>query len=415
MIIRSTATIYAFSFLVVLLFFHEYAEAYEFPPYEGLTLKITGNISESYSNNVTFASDNENRIKDYMTMLALGMDLQYERKRYGLGFDGDINRRIRTDSSDIENSSENIYIYFNNKFSKYDNFRIENRFVHTQVPGREDSSFDMDECRKELAEQGKDQNDIENECNEFAAEFGRFRGRFDSYSNSLSFHYNINISEDISMNTYYTYGQNWSSEEGTDDSDRTSTGLSANYIYNPATSFQISYNYNLSSYENGEDIFVHSVTVGIRQYLTKRVSLYGKIGQIYASTGNSNISIDAGLNSEIDERTSTSLSYSKGVRINDNDDDVFRNWQLRGTVQRILSEDMSGSLSAFYGKGDFVSSDITDTLFGTRCSLSYSFWRGKRGSSLRGSLGYAFSKVNSTNEDREYTRNSVTSSITLAF
>ncbi|MBI5664807.1 MAG: hypothetical protein HZC49_06940 [Nitrospirae bacterium] len=67
--------------LVFFFLFISSASAYEFPPYEGLNLKIDGQLAESYSNNITFASENEERMEDILTVLDLGMGLQYERER----------------------------------------------------------------------------------------------------------------------------------------------------------------------------------------------------------------------------------------------------------------------------------------------------------------------------------------------
>ena len=391
------------------------ASAYEFPPYQGITLKIIGDISESYSNNITFASDEENKVEDFRTMLNLGLDFQYKGKRRSLDFSGRAKSQILEKSSNVRNPSENITLTFNNEFSKYDRIILRNTYAHTREPGRDQGDFDMNECRDYYENSSYNASEIESRCNEFEEEFGRFKGRFDSYSNNVSFSYYRQISDSFNIKSNYVYGQNWSNEEGTNDSRRNTLGLSVNYIHSEATKFSLSYNYQVSDYEVGDDISRQSINFGIGQYISKRLYLDGSIGKVIMSSGNDSISIGATLISEMNETTSASLSYSQGTEISANTDDTFKNWQITGRVTKLLLEDLNGSLSAFYGKGDYSSTDVTDTLLGASFNLSYNFWQSKRGSNLTGNLGYSYSDLDSTDEARKYTRNSINSSITLAF
>lgn len=150
--------------VVIFLFASVSANAYEFPPYMGLGLKVNGTVSEIYSNNITFAKEDENKIEDLMTMLALGMDMKYEVERRTLGLSGQVNRRIRTESSDIQNSSENVNVYFRNEFSKYDRVKLSNIFTHTQLPGSFEIGFDIEECLKTNEELALRQEEIEDIC-----------------------------------------------------------------------------------------------------------------------------------------------------------------------------------------------------------------------------------------------------------
>lgn len=391
------------------------ANAYEFPPYQGITLKVTGNISENYSNNITYASDNENRVEDFRTMLDLGLDFNYEGKKRSLAFSGRATRQILESNSDVRNPSENISLTFNNEFTKYDRLTVRNTFSHTQEPGSGQGEFNINECRDYYQNSGLSASQIEVKCNEFAEEFGRFKGRFESYRNDLSFTYNKYLSDSFNIGTNYVYSQNWSTEEGTNDSKRNSLGLRANYKYSEATNFSLSYGYQVSKFERGDDISRKSFDLGIGQYITKRLYFHGSLGQVFVSSGNDSISIGTTLNSEVDETTSASISYTQGTEISANTDDTFKNWQITGSLTKRLLEDLNSSLSVFYGKGSYSSVNVTDTFMGTSFNLSYNFWRNKRGANIKGNLGYSYSNLDSTDEPRGYTRNSVNSSITLAF
>jgi hypothetical protein len=192
-------------------------------------------------------------------------------------------------------------------------------------------------------------------------------------------------------------------------------GVTINYKYVEATNFFMSYAYQISSFAEGEDISRQSYNVGIGQYITKRLYFNGSIGMDKLSSGNDSISVGATLNDEVNEKTTASISYSRGTQISSFQGDTFKNWQISTNVERSLSEDLNSSLAAFYGKGDYSPANITDTLFGAGFNLSYNFWEGQRGSNIKGNLGYSYSKLDSSDNTRGYTVNSVHSSITLAF
>ena len=388
MIIRHSFIIFTICFGVVFLLTIASANAYEFPPYEGLNLKIEGKISENYSNNVTFAKDKENRIEDFMTMLALGLDMKYEGKRRALGISGRASRRVKTKSTDIQNSSENLTVNFRNEFSEYDAISVNNTFTHTQMPET------------------------------FEDEFGRIQGRFDSYNNGLSFQYNRII------NKYFNVGVNYdnrfysNSREGTKDLYKNGVRLRVNYIHSAATDFSLSSNFSKSEFEGGDDVSMYLISAGVGHYITKRLQFRAGAGVNVSSRGedrNTRQDINISLSNQIDENTNASLSYTRGVQLSADTGNLFSNWRITGRLTRQLLEDLNGSLSGFYGQGEYDLTGVTDTLAGASASLSYNFWRGKRGSRVSGSLGYTYSNLDSTDEDRGYDRNSITSGVNIVF
>jgi hypothetical protein len=389
--------------------------AYEFPPYQGITLKILGDISENYSNNITFASDGENKVKDFRTMLNLGLNFKYEGKKRSIDFSGRASRQISRGSSNVRNSTENISLVFNNEFSEYDRINLQGTFNHKQDPGMNIGAFDLNACREYWRNRGLSETLIMIRCNEGAAQFDRFKGRFDSYDDNFNFTYNRFFSDSFNISTNYSYGENWSTAAGTNDSKQNAVGVTINYKYVEGTNFFMSYAYQISSYVEGEDISRQSYRAGIGQYLTKRLYFNGSIGMDNVSSGNDSISVEAMLRNDVDEKTTASLSYSHGTEISSFRGDTFKNWQIGVNVESALSEDLNSSFSAFYGVGSYSAEDITDTLTGVGAYLFYDFWEGKRGSIIRGNLGYSYSVLDSTDNTRGYTQNSVNSGITLAF
>ena len=399
-----------FSFLHV-----SYVNAYEFPPYQGLRLKVLGDISENYSNNVTFASNDRNKVEDFRTMLNLGLDFKYEGKRRLVDFSGRASRQISRGSSNVRNSTENISLIVNNEFSKYDMIYLRGSFNHTQEPGLNLSNTDLNACREYYRGLGLSASDIEIRCNRFADQFDRLRGRFDSYNDNFSFAYNKEFSESFNITTNYSYGENWSTAVGTNDSQQNAVAVTINYKYVEATNFFMSYGYQIYNYKKGEDISRQSYRAGITQYITKRIFFNGSVGMDNVSAGNDSISYEATLRSELDERTTAGLSYSHGTEISSFQGDTFRHWQITANAARALSENLDSVLSAFYGKGYYSSTDVSDKLIGIGFNLSYKFWESQRGSNIKGNLGYSYSKLDSSDKNKGYTATSATSSLTLAF
>ncbi len=391
------------------------ADAYEFPPYRGLKVKLIGNIVENYTNNVTYASDNENRIEDYRTMVKLGLDFQYTGKKHFYRFSGMAHRQIFEESSDNLNKSENFDMIFINEFTKYDKITLQNTYRHTMEPGRITGDFDLASCIDSYENFPLSSSDIELLCSEFNEQFGRFSGVFDSYSNDFSIKYYKGVSDILNFAVKYNYVKNGSSAEGTNDSDRNKFGLLLNYHYSQTTSYALSYNYVLSNYEKGNDISTKKINAGVTQYITKGTSFTGSIGKIFVSSGRDSIEIKGGISVGVDEKTSANISYSQGIRITNNTNDTFKNWRLSGTLIKAMLKDLNGSLSVFYGKGEYSETDVIDTLQGASINLSYVYWEGMRGSKLGMNIGYSYSNTDSTVESREYTKNSINSGMTLAF
>ena len=415
MITRHKIIVFSAGFWLFFLLMTASANAYEFPPYRGITLKIIGDITGNYSNNVTYASDDENKVEDFRTMLNLGLNFKYTGKRRSMGFSGLMTRQIDRTASNIRNSTENIKLNYSEMLTKYDSISLNDNYTHTQEPGSMTGDFDMEECREYYRDYGYNAAKIESVCNEFNEEFGRFKGRFDSYKNNFSFSYLRAIGKTVTLRTNYNRYKNWSDAVGTNDSVSNAFGLTATYKHSEATRFSLSYKYQLSDFERGDGISNESINIGIGQSFTKNTFLSANVGQSNVSSGNDTISLGATLRSVFDEKTSGSLSYSQGVEINANTDDTFENWQATGSLSRILLEDLKSSLSAFYGKGDYSTSSITDTFLGASVNLTYIFWQSKRGSSMEGILGYSYSDLASSDKGREYTGHLINTSLVVAF
>jgi hypothetical protein len=388
--------------------------AYEFPPYEGLTLKIDGKLSENYSNNITYAQDDENRIEQWTTIVVLGLNVEYASKKRSLRLGGQMRQPIRFDDSDVQNSSEIMTLDFNNEFSQHDRIRIRDVYTHTKVPGSFEERNFREECSKLFREYGFDVARDDPRCTVFQREFGVSQGDFDVYENDFNFNYSRNISEQINVTVGYRNKRYDSSAGNSNDSIRNSVNGRVNYTLSHATVFFLDYTFYDTSYDEGDDISTDSFRAGIRQYITKRLYFNGDIGMDFTPTTD-RTSFDALLTAELDEKTSASIDFSRDTRAAVDREDLFRNWRGSGRLTRLLMEDMNVFLSVFYGEGDFVSDDVTDTLLGASVSLNYIFWQQIRGARIDGNLGYTYAESDSTDQNRGYNRSSVDATLSIVF
>jgi hypothetical protein len=133
------------------------------------------------------------------------------------------------------------------------------------------------------------------------------------------------------------------------------------------------------------------------------------------SSSTDNMEIEASVTGQIDEKTNSNIAFFKGDRISSDREDIFRSWRVTGGLTRELSEDLRSSISGFYGQGKFVSIDVIDSLLGGSIDLSYDFWRDKKGKNIGGNMGYTYSDLDSTEENRSYSRSGVTLGLTAGF
>jgi len=365
-----------------------HSRAYELPPYKynGIEIKISGTVSESYSDNITFGE--EDKEGDFLTVLGLILNVEYEpaNKRRGGGLIGSVNRQFRAKSFDVVNSSESLTLGFQNEFSKYDRLNLTNTFTHSQIPTT------------------------------FEEEFGRAKGRIDAYRNSFNLSYDRGISKYVSVNTAYTNGINRSSREGVTDSYQNNLNFGVNYDLSIATAFLLTYALNNTKFKGGGDTTTQSINLGARQNITKQLVINGSIGVLVTPSA-TETSVGASITQpiDIDRRTTANLSFSRDIQISSDRENIFKNWRFTGSISRDWLKDLSSSFSTFYGEGEFESTGIKDRLLGADVKITYIFWEHRRGAKLDGRFGYTYSNLDSSDESRGYTRNTVSWGLNIGF
>jgi hypothetical protein len=252
----------------------------------------------------------------------------------------------------------------------------------------------------------------------FENEFGRIQGRYDSYNNGLGFQYNRIINKYFNAGINYDNGFYSNSREGAKDLYKNGVRLGVNYLHSAATDFSLSSSFSKSEFEGGGDISTYLISAGVGHYITKRLHFKAGAGVNVSSRGedrNTRQDIDISLSGQIDKNTNVSLSYTRGVQLSADTGNLFNNWRITGRLTRQLLEYLNCSITGFYGQGEYDLTGVTDTLAGASASLSYNFWRGKRGSAIGGRLGYTYSDLDSTDEGRGYERDSWSLGLTAAF
>lgn len=351
--------------------------------YEGWEMTAKARISQQYTDNLTFAKEKEDRVEKFMTTFSVGIDVDYTGRRRSFGLRGNITRWLDNDNFDAIRKAENLRLTFSHEFSEYDRISLDDSFHHSRFPV------------------------------DFEEEFGRYTVDQDTYSNRFNLGYSREISEHLNIRIDYNNSVYWASKELSRDSVANGVGLQVNYIYSVATSASLSYRYSTRRFKDRGTSTVNSVSAGLKKYITKRLYVNGRVGFSVVSPVEGNDSVtgtyNISLTDEIDERTVVRLSFSRDVHTT-READVFTNWQVRASLERDMMDNLKGSISGFYGEGEFNLIDVRDNFFGANTKLDYIF-----GKHLTGNLGYTYSKLDSTDKDREYTRNTISAGLTLTF
>ncbi|MBI5664808.1 MAG: hypothetical protein HZC49_06945, partial [Nitrospirae bacterium] len=166
-----------------------------------------------------------------------------------------------------------------------------------------DEGLNANQCKEYEDRFGKDQvRQLYPECDKFEEEFGRFKGKFDSYNNMASLNYSRDVADQFNISAGYSYRRYWSPEEGTRDSNGNSLRLRIDYGYSPITIFSLSYYFDENRYDEGDAISRQSVDIGVRRYITKVLYLSGRFGRDYYSSSD-NTEIEVSVTGQIDEKT----------------------------------------------------------------------------------------------------------------
>ncbi len=373
--IRCAANIrFIASFWALLIILLPSLNAHAFP-YKGVDINIQTSVTETYDDNLTFAR--KDKKEDFITALGLNMGVRYEGRRRSLSLNAGINERFHSRYDEIKSSSESVSLNFLNEFSAYDRIRLTDTFSHSRTPAG------------------------------FEEEFGRVRGRRETFRNRAAVNYQRRLGEHFTVNSQYAYTVNRFPKGDLRDSSRNDMGFNVNYRRNIATTLFLSYRFSRNSF----DISNHTAAVGIKQYLKKKLHFNARVGMSYLPSFDVTRSyLQGSLTDEIDRKTKVKLLFARRERSVSYRKDVFSNWRVSANFIRQVSDKLNFKLLGFYGEGKFIETGVINTLTGADVAFSYAFLE-----DFTGQLRYAFSDYDSTREDYGYRRNTVSISLTKTF
>lgn len=348
----------------------------------GVDIKLRGAVYETYDDNITYTKDN--KIHDWITKPSVGATITYEGKNTTVTASGNYYHEFYIDNSGFDNNSGDATVTLNSELSKFDRITLSDTFTKTYEP------------------------------RSFEDQFGFIGGRYSSTRNRVNFGYARDVSEHFGISTRYTNEYNSYSRSDLDKSFYNSAGIEGSYIVSSDLSFYTAYDFSRRDFDEGPHARVNTWTVGGRKYLTKQIYVDASSGvDFLRSFDETDYTKPFGiisLTDDISDRTNASLMFSKRYNTLSYSQDLFDQWQVSGRIAHELSKKLSGTLSAFYGHGEYVNSIETNDLVGASVGLRYDI-----NDHWRANASYSFSNQDSNSVFSEYRKNTATLGLIAEF
>jgi hypothetical protein len=341
-----------------------------------------GEVAEIYDDNVTFSKTD--KISDEITKLSLMGGFTQESKTSRVELNARLTGNIFAEHPTFNYLSQDITLDAVKELSPYDQISAHEKFNHSEDPVS------------------------------FENAFGRTNGRYSLYSNNLALEYARQMSQKLTTRLRYTQINNIFTRESLNDSMGFSPELITEYTIDSATITSLGYKYTYWDFESGSDANIHTLYGGLRRFLTRQLYLDIKPGVNFINSFDGrNISkprFEVGLTDDVDENTSLNLTYIKEYSVTPYFQEIFDNWRLIASAAKELNARLKLTLSAFYGKGRYIGSGISDRLSGANIGLEYALT--KRTSVY---CKYTYQRSNSNTDTHSYTRNMAMLGIRVAF
>lgn len=378
--IRSKKIFYsAFFILACLCLAAKFAYAYKI---QDIDVEPRANAYEVYDDNVTYVKDE--KIADCVTNIAPGINAKYEDENKSWELDTSVTEQLFANQSGFNRTTEDFNFNFKNKFAKFNTLTLKDIFSHTYEPVS------------------------------FESAFGRTSGRYGYYLNRFTMGYSRELGERWSIFGEYNNGLDDFSREGSSDSSLNELNLGSNYEYSANTSFSLLYRFSDRDFSPGSTAQDNRFASGIKQNFTKQLYLEGNVGVDLINTFDHADYVKPeysfSLVDDLNAITSARISFDKEFATTPYRDDIFNNWKISTDFTREPREKLGYSFSAFYGRGKYIASDVTDKLIGAEFSCFYNL---TKKSKLE--LSYAFSRMDSTERGRSYNKNKVSLGLRAEF
>ncbi len=345
-------------------------------------VKWRASANQTYDDNITYVHQNDTA--DFISAVTLGMLVGYQAARTRVEITTDITQQFFWDHDENHNTSEVLTARVMRDISKYDHIQVTDRFSHAYQP----ISFDQ--------------------------EFTRIEGRYGYYSNQFDISYIKDWSEQFSTRMGYGNDIDSTSRSDIPESLAHRLSLEGDFAFGSKSTIFAGYDFLNRKLDPGGSANINTLSGGLRKDLTGRLNFEGRAGvdfvDSYDSTSYVNPLWSITFTERMSEKETANLSFVRRYSTSPSTQDVFNSWRISGGVNRQLRKKLSGSLSAFFGRGEYVAFKIKDDLVGITSALSYEIRK-----DVRGSLSYTYSQSISNVDVREYKKNAISLGISTEF
>jgi len=339
-----------------------------------LDLKLRASFDQRYDDNITYSETNKKA--DFVSTLGVGIDVKYESKKTVTELNADVIQQLFWKYTNDNDTSEHVQVSVKRELTKSDNIAVSDSFSHTFDP------VDLEE------------------------EFVRLGDRVSYLRNRFDVVYSKNFSEKLGMRVGYGNDLDTSNQSSVIDSYVNRLSLEGFYMLNSKNIFFGKYDFLNRKLEPGGSANINTLSGGIKKYFTEKLSFDGRVGVDFIDSYNGEMYVrpllTMAVTDQITEKTSANISFIKRYSTNPYTDDVFNSGRVSVGIDSQLRKKLTGSVSTFYGRGEYVSLGIEDNLFGMSAALKYNVYK-----SLKGSLSYSYSQKTSSVDTREYKKNVV--------
>jgi hypothetical protein len=365
--------------VIAIVFLASEAYSYDFG---NIKLNIVGEAGETYDDNVTYANTNAKR--DFITNLTGGLLAEYEGKSSSASFIGNLTQQIFGEHPNYSNLSEDATIKFNSELTKRARMSIRDVLSHTY------------------------------DYRSFDEAFGAPGGRYSYFRNRFYADLTMDILKQLALVLRYQNNIDLPSRSDISDSYYNLAGAELDYYITSKTIVMGTYSFSIRKFDPGEESTTQSMGGGARQYMTDQLYFDLKAAFDYLVSYNDTVyykpMFSASLTGELDERTTATIGFNKQYQTNSYSQDLFDYWQISAGFTRQLLARLKFLVNGFYGNGEYVAQSIQDNLFGLNASVEYELTR-----RAKAKITYSFSRTDSDQDSRNYTKNTAYAGLRMEF
>lgn len=357
------------------------SKAYSYD-FGNLKLNIVGEAGETYDDNITYVNTNTKR--DFITNLTAGILAQYDGKAGSASFTGNLTQEIFSEHHNYSNLAEDATLKFNSELTKRARMSIRDVLSHTY------------------------------EYRSFEEQFGAPSGRYSYFRNRFYANLTMDILKQLALILRYQNNIDLPSRSDISDSYYNLGAAEFDYYITSKTIVMGTYDFSIRKFDPGRDAVTQSVGGGARQYMTDQLYFDLKAAVDYIMSYDKvtyyKPMFSASLTGELDKKTTATVGFEKQYYTNSYSQDIFDYWQISANLSRQLLARLKFLIGGFYGNGRYIAQGIQDNLFGLNASMEYELTR-----RAKAKISYSFSKTDSDQNSRDYTKNTAYAGLNMEF